>query len=422
MNVAKVDISKKMQSIFLYCIYVIFSDSSGLGGFASFGRQLGTQFGTVESRKVSSQSVMTAIAHYEKRRSQEILPNSFPRVAEEEEIEFDFGSSSIYDSSVSISGNYCGSKIVSCTGNEKTSTSKSAASKSSTSTSSVSERKRAFERPSGSKGSALTSGANGDDDDDENGDRKKKKSEDFDGEETLTAEEEADEELGEEEEEEVGQSFLSASQKRKRCDNLAGADSSLAQAHPRIVDRGVVPSSDLEEEEEEDGEEVVDDNNDGEEHVAVGEQVSVGEQVADVTAASSSEGKFQWRTSADINQDTFPRKSKAVYKDAYIKFQRFLKANGRFVQGVAPTEEDFQNYFRFLKDDQHFVASSLWCTSAKLNACLKREFGIKLQDFPCVSELLKSFDYGHVVKKAKIFSPQEVLIDSLLEFHINFRD
>jgi hypothetical protein len=112
----------------------------------------------------------------------------------------------------------------------------------------------------------------------------------------------------------------------------------------------------------------------------------------------------------EVNQDTFPVKSKENYKAAYRQFERFLKVNEQFVEGVAPTEEAFLNYFSYLRKDLHYASTTIWCTSAKLNACFKREYGKKLQDYPAVAELLKSFEAGHVVKKAKIFSPQEVFI------------
>jgi hypothetical protein len=145
------------------------------------------------------------------------------------------------------------------------------------------------------------------------------------------------------------------------------------------------------------------------------------DQVANenLPARNESGGKFVWRSAKEVSKDTFPLKSKEVYKQAYKQFERFLKAQNRFVEGSAPSEEDFLNYFTYLKVDRHFAPNTIWCTSAKLNACVKREYGFKLQDYPSVSELLKSFDQGHIVKKAKIFTPQEVLY-ILLEYFCFF--
>ena len=156
---------------------------------------------------------------------------------------------------------------------------------------------------------------------------------------------------------------------------------------------------------------------DGEDNDVHGEDDDVYEdgdgedQVANenLPARNKSGGKFVWHSAKEVSKDTFPLKSKEVYKQAYKQFERFLKAQNRFVEGSAPSEEDFLNYFTYLKDDRHFAPNTIWCTSAKLNACVKREYGFKLQDYPSVSELLKSFDQGHIVKKAKIFTPQEVL-------------
>jgi len=382
-----------------------------LGGFAKIGSQsqkIGTNFGSFESREVTSSSIMSTIGHCKNIRRRKIFPASIIR-EEQEEILFDFGSDNFSESLIQISGNDFGSKILGCTGENKSSKSKSASATSATATSSSAT------SASGTSSSSQTRcavkrglgfGSNRDDDEDDGkGNGKKRKPETFDGEETLTAEE-LEEEEEEEEDGGVDASVLPSSQQRK-----TSAD--------------VVPSSDLEEAADEmsDGGEDADGSIEaeggngpgGDGDLETHEEPGGREEVV-AAAGPSSQGNFQWRSTKVINQDTFPLKSKAVYKEAYRQFQTFLKGNGQFFAGVAPTEEALLNYFSYLRIDRHFAASSIWCTSAKLNACLKREFGFKLQDYPSISELLKSFDSGEVVKKAKVFTPQEVYIDSLLEY------
>ena len=122
---------------------------------------------------------------------------------------------------------------------------------------------------------------------------------------------------------------------------------------------------------------------------------------------NSSEGK-DWFSIAELMADTFPVKSRIVYLKAYKSFERFLKAKDQFVPGAAPTEEAVLNYFHYLKFDCKWAPTTMWSTYARLNACIKRTHGFSLKSFVRVSEALKSFESGHRVKKASIFTPQQV--------------
>jgi hypothetical protein len=124
---------------------------------------------------------------------------------------------------------------------------------------------------------------------------------------------------------------------------------------------------------------------------------------------SSTEGKG-WFSISELMADTFPVKSRIVYLKAYKSFERFLKAKNQFISGAAPTEEQVLNYFHFLRHDLKWAPTTMWSTYARVNACVKRLFGFSLKKFVRVSEALKAFESGHKVKKASIFTPQQVLI------------
>ena len=122
---------------------------------------------------------------------------------------------------------------------------------------------------------------------------------------------------------------------------------------------------------------------------------------------NSSEGK-SWFSISELMADTFPAKSRIVYLKAYKSFERFLKSKDQFVAGAPPTEEMVLNYFHFVKNDCKWAPTTMWSCYARINACVKRMFGFSLKSFVRVSEALKSFESGHRVKKASIFTPQQV--------------
>ncbi len=125
-------------------------------------------------------------------------------------------------------------------------------------------------------------------------------------------------------------------------------------------------------------------------------------------AESNSEGN--WLTYAELMMDSYPSKSKINYLKAYNCFERYLKSRNQFVPNVAPTEIQILNYFHHLKFEKNLAPTTLWSTYSRVNACVKRMFGFSLKNFVRVSDVLKSYESGYKVKKASIFSPQEVLL------------
>ena len=123
-------------------------------------------------------------------------------------------------------------------------------------------------------------------------------------------------------------------------------------------------------------------------------------------ADSSNEGK--WLSYSELMLDSYPAKSKIVYLKAYKMFERYLKSKKQFVPNVAPSEIQILNYFHYLKHEKKMAPTTLWSTYSRVNACVKRLFGFSLKNFVRVSDVLKSYESGYKVKKASIFSPQEV--------------
>ncbi len=130
------------------------------------------------------------------------------------------------------------------------------------------------------------------------------------------------------------------------------------------------------------------------------------EEANDQPSELSVEGK--WLSLNDLMADSYPAKSKIVYLKAYKLFERYLKANNQWVPNVAPTEVQILNYFYHLRNVQKFAPTSLWSIYARINAVTKRLYGVSLNSFKRVSDVLKSYDSGHIVKQAGIFTPQQI--------------
>ena len=74
----------------------------------------------------------------------------------------------------------------------------------------------------------------------------------------------------------------------------------------------------------------------------------------------------------------------------------------------APTESDYIRYFHYLKTKKNYKCTSIWSIHGRLNGCHKRRFGKSLLQWPRISLLLKTYNKGHVKKKASIFHLGEI--------------
>jgi hypothetical protein len=114
-----------------------------------------------------------------------------------------------------------------------------------------------------------------------------------------------------------------------------------------------------------------------------------------------------WLSYENLMSETYLAKSKEVYLTAYRDFELYLKSEGQFEQGVAPTETMLLNYFRYLKVKKHWQPTTIWSQYSRLNGVMKRRFKFSLKIYPCITDLLKSYEVGHRVKKANVFTPQQ---------------
>jgi hypothetical protein len=179
-------------------------------------------------------------------------------------------------------------------------------------------------------------------------------------------------------------------------------------------------SSDRDDERDDDavGEDGDDDDEDAvgnEEEEEEEEEESVGDQQdGEVVAAAAPQGAPQggplqgnWLSYENLMAETYPAKSKEVYLAAYRDFELFLKSEDQFEKGVIPTETMILNYFRYLKVVKHWQPTTIWSQYSRLNGVVKRRFKFSLKEFPSLTDLLKSYEVGHRVKKANVFTPQQ---------------
>jgi len=106
--------------------------------------------------------------------------------------------------------------------------------------------------------------------------------------------------------------------------------------------------------------------------------------------------------------DSYPTKSKIVYLKAFKAFERYLKSKNQWQPNTVPSDLHVLNYFHFLRHELKYAPTTLWSTYARINAVMKRVYGVSLNSYSRVSDILKSYDSGHVVKQDGIFTPQQI--------------
>ena len=74
----------------------------------------------------------------------------------------------------------------------------------------------------------------------------------------------------------------------------------------------------------------------------------------------------------------------------------------------APTESDYIRYFHYLKTKRDYKCTSIWSIHGRLNGCHKRRFGKSLLQWSRIGMLLKTYEKGHVKKKASVFRLNEI--------------
>ena len=96
-------------------------------------------------------------------------------------------------------------------------------------------------------------------------------------------------------------------------------------------------------------------------------------------------------------------------KKVWLDFVEYSSDN---FDDKAPQEEKLIDYFKQLRENKKLASSTLWVQYSYLNTIIKNRYGTKLQSFPRITTLLKSYDTD-VKKKAGVFETKD--IDAFIE-------
>ena len=110
------------------------------------------------------------------------------------------------------------------------------------------------------------------------------------------------------------------------------------------------------------------------------------------------------RSSEDILQSINPIKSVEKYNKTWQQFVEYGEINDE----SEPTEEKFLQYFDHLRNVKHLASSTLWSVYSMLNHKYQLLYGLKLQKYPRITMLLKSYEAGYQRKVASSFTKEEI--------------
>ena len=109
------------------------------------------------------------------------------------------------------------------------------------------------------------------------------------------------------------------------------------------------------------------------------------------------------RSADEILNELNPLKSSKKYNDRWNEFMNFSNIN----QDNEPNEESFLTYFDNLKHQKNLASSTMWSIYSMLNHKMQMVYGQKLQKYPRLTALLKSYEANYVRKTAKVFSKED---------------
>ena len=104
-----------------------------------------------------------------------------------------------------------------------------------------------------------------------------------------------------------------------------------------------------------------------------------------------------------ILEETLPEKSKVLYQKRWVSFLAYMGEPAR-----RPLEIDFLQYFDYLRTEKKLESSTIWSIYSSLNSLHQREYGEKLQVYPRVTQLLKTYNSSYVRKVASTFQKDEL--------------
>lgn len=156
----------------------------------------------------------------------------------------------------------------------------------------------------------------------------------------------------------------------------------------------------------------VEDGDDASDNQSVVESSNPGSVLGDpapIAGANSGtmEGKDKWLSYKELMATTYPAKSQKLYLAAFCSLEKYLKGCGAYDPNVAPDQLSLMNYFHHLRHDLKWAATTLWSHFSRVNAVMKRTWGVNLTIYPRLTDLLKGYEAGQRVKKSSVFSPQQ---------------
>ena len=104
----------------------------------------------------------------------------------------------------------------------------------------------------------------------------------------------------------------------------------------------------------------------------------------------------------EILNDTLPDASKLIYNKKWEEFKTFCGEKSK------PDEADMLQYFDHLHTEKKLKASTIWSPYSMINAIYQREYGERLQNYPRVTQLLKSYNATYERKVASVFEKKEI--------------
>ena len=108
------------------------------------------------------------------------------------------------------------------------------------------------------------------------------------------------------------------------------------------------------------------------------------------------------RSIENILVETIPEKSKTEYIHQWKLFTEFVGHQDQ------PTETDFIQYVDFLHTQRKYAASTMWKVYSILNHMFQHNFDTKLQEYPKLTQLMKSYNADYERKVASVFSKENI--------------
>jgi len=112
--------------------------------------------------------------------------------------------------------------------------------------------------------------------------------------------------------------------------------------------------------------------------------------------------KMSKRSAEEIISTLNPNKTAKRYDDRWKQFCDYCKLDFR-----KPNEEDLIQFFDHLKNNLKMAASTIWSIYSMLNHKMQLLHGVKLQTYPRITMLLKSYEAGYTRKTAGQFSKEQ---------------